>query len=368
MLYKICMIGTQFIGVPTDKGGAIEFLSFEIAKGLSEKNFSITYFSVDLSTKFILKNLSVERFPAEKTNAFFFSVFVFFKSLFKKFDAVYVSGCSMIFAGLLLSKIKRIPLVYHEFNHNPWVKKKGFFYDFLAKFSVRVSDKIIVPSSFIKEKIILEIPKSKSKVKKISNFVLLKEFSSKPKKKVKKILFVGRMVKHKGIDFLIELIQKNGFSGWSFVLVSPESLSAEEKFYQKKINSLKKTFKAKFFLKTALSREKLIQEFSDSSIFLLPSSQESFGLVLTEAMASFTPCIAFSVGGTSEIIDNNKNGFLVELGNKKEFEEKLQELIKNEEKRISFGLKAREKVEKNFSFNFSIKEFESFFKEVLVKK
>ena len=84
------MIGTQFIGVPANKGGAIEFLSFEIAKGLSEKNFSISYFSVDPSIEFSSKNLSVERFPLKKTNAFFFSLFVLYKSLFKKFDAVYV--------------------------------------------------------------------------------------------------------------------------------------------------------------------------------------------------------------------------------------------------------------------------------------
>ena len=37
MAFKICMIGTQFIGVPADSGGAIEYLSFNIAEGISKK-------------------------------------------------------------------------------------------------------------------------------------------------------------------------------------------------------------------------------------------------------------------------------------------------------------------------------------------
>ena len=72
MQKKVCMIGTQFIGVPTNSGGAIEYLSFNIAKGLSEKGFEISYFSVDPSIKFspASENLVIERFPLKKTNGF----------------------------------------------------------------------------------------------------------------------------------------------------------------------------------------------------------------------------------------------------------------------------------------------------------
>jgi glycosyltransferase involved in cell wall biosynthesis len=364
MKKKICMIGTQFIGVPTNCGGAIEYLSFKLAEKLREK-FSVTYFSVDPSIKFNSENLVIERFPAKKTNAFLFTLFVAMKSLPKKFHAVYLSGCSMIFAALIVSRLKRIPLIYHEFNHNPWIKPNNFLYDFLSRFSVKCSDYVIVPNAYIEKQLVKQTGINKSKVFVLSNFVDLKEFPSSLPKKEKKILFVGRAVKHKGISFLARLLEENYFNDWVFHLVFPKFSSREERRCFQNLNLLKRSVKAKFSLKCNLSRKQLVEEFSSASILVLPSSQEAFGLVLIEAMASFTPCIAFSVGGIPEIIDDNKNGFLVELNNFRLFKEKLRELMNNEKKRVLFGLNARQKVEEKFSFAVKAKEFNRFFSGVL---
>ncbi len=360
------MIGTQFIGVPADKGGAIEYLSFKIAEGLQSKEFNITFFSVNPLINYFGRT-KIERFPAKKTNALFFSVFIFWKCLFKKFDAVYVSGCSMIFAGLLISKIKGIPLIYHEFNHNPWIKSSEWLYDVLAVFSIKISDYVIVPAESIKKSILSKTKINKEKFFLISNFIDLNEFPQTIQKKEKKILFAGRLVEHKGINFLIELIESGELDDWKFCFTGSVNKSSEEKKYFDKLNLLAESNKNILF-KPNLSRKDLIKEFSSAGIFVLPSSQESFGMVLIEAMACFTPCVAFSVGGTKEIIDSGKNGFLAELKDKKEFELKLKELMNNKEKRIFFGLNARKKVEENFSFETSIKKFESFFnKKVKIK-
>ncbi|PJA21544.1 MAG: hypothetical protein COX63_00060, partial [Candidatus Diapherotrites archaeon CG_4_10_14_0_2_um_filter_31_5] len=266
MTKKICMIGTQFLGVPANNGGAIEYLSFNIAKGLSDKGFEITYFSVDQSIK-SKQNFVIERFPSKKTNGFFFSLFVLFKTLFKKSDLIYVSGCSMIFAGLILSKLKRIPLVYHEFNHNPWVKPRNKFYDFLAAFSVKNSDYVIASSKFIKESILIKTGVNPAKLFLVSNFINLKEFPLNPAKKERKILFVGRLVKHKGIDLLIKLAEQKEFREWVFEFGCPEPFSSEEKKYFKKISLLAESNKRILF-KPNLSRKDLIREFSSASVLL----------------------------------------------------------------------------------------------------
>ena len=89
------------------------------------------------------------------------------------------------------------------------------------------------------------------------------------------------------------------------------------------------------------------KNYYESSIFLMASRSEAFPLVLLEAMHMGLPCIAYDCPvGPKAIIQNNKNGFLIEDGNKDSFVEKLSLLIKDENLRIQMGKKAIESVEK----------------------
>jgi N-acetyl-alpha-D-glucosaminyl L-malate synthase BshA len=58
------------------------------------------------------------------------------------------------------------------------------------------------------------------------------------------------------------------------------------------------------------AQEAVIPLLSASDIFLLPSSQESFGLAALEAMACEVPVVASRVGGLPEVIEHDVNGFL----------------------------------------------------------
>ncbi|MBR3120800.1 MAG: N-acetyl-alpha-D-glucosaminyl L-malate synthase BshA [Oceanobacillus sp.] len=53
---------------------------------------------------------------------------------------------------------------------------------------------------------------------------------------------------------------------------------------------------------------------SISNLMLLLSEKESFGLVLLEAMLCGVPCIGTNIGGIPEVIEHDKTGYLVELG------------------------------------------------------
>jgi len=65
------------------------------------------------------------------------------------------------------------------------------------------------------------------------------------------------------------------------------------------------------------------------NVLVLNSSNEPFGLVLTEAMASGTPVIAAAVDGVPEIIENGVSGLLFEPGDWKTFASHLMKLSTN---------------------------------------
>lgn len=103
---------------------------------------------------------------------------------------------------------------------------------------------------------------------------------------------------------------------------------------------------------------------SKSSIYLMSSVTESFGIVLIEAMSYGLPCIAFdSAEGATELINNNENGFLISYRNKEEYAKKVLELIHNKKERARLGKCGRET-----SLNYTSEKIQKEWMKVLKRK
>lgn len=82
-------------------------------------------------------------------------------------------------------------------------------------------------------------------------------------------------------------------------------------------------------------------KYAESSLFVLSSRNEGFGLVIVEAMASGLPVVAFDCPcGPSDIITNNYDGILVENGNVQALAEGICKLIENQSLRKQYGANA----------------------------
>lgn len=93
-------------------------------------------------------------------------------------------------------------------------------------------------------------------------------------------------------------------------------------------------------------------ELIKSDVFVLTSKSESFSLVLCEAMNFGVPCIAFDVDvGPREIIQDGKNGFLIENRNVDLMIKKLDEILENIDKRKNMQIYAQETSEKFYAKN-----------------
>ena len=89
------------------------------------------------------------------------------------------------------------------------------------------------------------------------------------------------------------------------------------------------------------------KKYLDSSIYVMPSRYEGFGMVLIEAMACGLPCVSFNCNyGPSDIITNNEDGFLVENGNYIELARRLESLISSSDLQKKMGSAGRENVKK----------------------
>lgn len=94
--------------------------------------------------------------------------------------------------------------------------------------------------------------------------------------------------------------------------------------------------------------EKLIF-FQQADIFVLPTFNECFPLVLLEAMEQGLPCVSSAIGGTPEIVDEGKTGFLIPCREVQPLAERIGLLLKDEALRKQLGKAGRAKFEREYT-------------------
>lgn len=156
-----------------------------------------------------------------------------------------------------------------------------------------------------------------------------------------KVIAVGRLIPQKGFDLLIDAwkIVSDHHPDWTLHIYG----ECEQKEYQAQINRLGIT-------KTCQlegSVPNIITKYTESSIFVLSSRFEGFGMVITEAMSCGLPAVSFACPcGPKDIINDGKDGFLVEPGNINELAKKISFLIEHEDIRKEMGKAARQNSER----------------------
>lgn len=115
-------------------------------------------------------------------------------------------------------------------------------------------------------------------------------------------------------------------------------------------------------------QENLAELYSISDLKLLLSQQESFGLVLLEAMACGVPCIGSAVGGIPEVIEHGVDGYLVEQGDTDAVAAYAVELLNDEGKLQSFREAAMRAVRTKFHSTKIVEQYENMYEKVAEKK
>jgi N-acetyl-alpha-D-glucosaminyl L-malate synthase BshA len=102
-----------------------------------------------------------------------------------------------------------------------------------------------------------------------------------------------------------------------------------------------------------------------ADLFLLPSSQESFGLAALEAMACGVPVIATRVGGLPEVVSDGETGFLFGPGDVDGMADSAVKLLGSEQDMRRMGDAARARAIERFTPGEIVPRYEEFYKRVL---
>lgn len=179
----------------------------------------------------------------------------------------------------------------------------------------------------------------------------------------KRAIAVGRLNYQKGFDYLIDVwrIVAEQHPEWQLNIFGEgdERESLQKQIDKNKLNN-------HVFL--CGSTNDIVEKYVESSIFVLSSRDEAFGLVITEAEACGLPIVTFDCpSAPKELVADGENGYVVSLGNIEAMATKINTLIENEQLRKEMGKKSLELAEK-FDIKNITKEWITLYKGVLIRK
>lgn len=221
--------------------------------------------------------------------------------------------------GLFLLKKLSIPVIatcHHTYwQQSHYIKNqywKRFFIPFERK-TYQNADKIICVSKDSKSILVEKYGIDEKKIRIIPNGVDISIF--KPLNEIKKIpnslLYVGRIDKRKGLDFLlksmINVIKANN-SIHLYIGGKGSKLTKYKKFIKKKGMENNVHFLG------FIPDNNLNEWYNRVKLVVIPSIFEGFGITVIEAMAAGTTVLATNVNGIRTIIKDRENGMLVDYG------------------------------------------------------
>lgn len=228
--------------------------------------------------------------------------------------------------AIIVAKMHSIRIIAQEHNsHLRYMSGRKIISNFTKKYAYKLADVVTVLTSFDIE----FYTKHDVNVYVMPNPCSFAAIADNTHDREKTILAVGHLDRyhHKGFDNLIELIAPilKEYPDWQLKIAGSGDTGLK----------LLTRLAEKYNIKNKIVFTGFINNVSEvmrhSSVFILPSRFEGLPMVLLEAMSQGTACIAYDCKtGPSDIIENKKNGLLIEDQNMIAMQNGLRELLSNE--------------------------------------
>ncbi|UCE38188.1 MAG: glycosyltransferase family 4 protein [Thermoplasmata archaeon] len=175
------------------------------------------------------------------------------------------------------------------------------------------------------------------------------------------VLFVGRLVAHKGLDYLIDSARFTPKDVRYIIVGSGPYLDKLRK------RARSRRVEKKVIFTGRVPFDDIPRYFAACDVFVLPSISrlEAFGLVILEAMASSKPVIVSNIPGVTELVNEGEEGLHTEPMNAEDLAKKINLLLLDENLRKRMGESGRRKVEREFAWDKVVKQIEEVYNDVV---
>mgnify|MGYP002725611456 CR=1 FL=1 len=181
-------------------------------------------------------------------------------------------------------------------------------------------------------------------------------------KKPLRILSVSNLIESKGIQYNIQAISKLVRKGLSieYTIVGDGVFGNELKDMTVRLGLIE-------YIKFVgrLSHPLALEEMAKTDIFSLPSYQEGMGMVYLEAMALGVPAIGISGQGIEDVIENGKNGVLIDPHDPDSIVDTIEQLADDSELKKLIGSNAKLHIQQNFAWETTCEKFENIFRNTI---
>jgi len=334
---KICLV------IPSLRAGGMERVMCELAEYFSSQSgIEVIMITLGKTDKFYLVPQGVILyepgfiFNSKLRFLFTLRTILFLRKIIRNTKPVAVLSFGETYNSfVLLSTLLLRRRVFVSDRSKP-NKKWGNFHETLRRLLYPQAAGIICQTKYSSAFMVAEIGHTNIRI--IPNPV--KPFQANHVVKENIILNVGRLIKTKQIDFLIENFARIEVDNWQLWVVGdgPEKASLETLVMKLGIEK-----KVIFWG----MQQNMVELYNKAKIFAFTSRSEGFPNALLEAMSAGLACITLDcIAGPSDLIVDGENGFLVSEGEAAEYRSKLNTLVMDEALRVKFSqaamLKAKE--------------------------
>lgn len=230
---------------------------------------------------------------------------------FDEYDFVHLSYPSHTYFPIIFKNTNKTKLIVRLHGHdllpiNSFKKIALYF----TKQSIRKADIVVVPSKYFYKEL-LKIAEPKNYYIYPSGGLDTKRFYPKENENTKKLTigYVGRIAHGKGVDILLNAVAKLTFD-FELIIVGGGDLKNEMKQKSTILNH-----NQIIIFVGKMSNDELVDYYNSFDIFVFPTlMHESFGNVAIEAMGCRVPVIGSKIGGLTDYIYDNINGYFFKSG------------------------------------------------------